>query len=76
MPEKKRMNARWVRLSKKWEFVLWKGFIFPSALEDTIFACVLFDADRVVGFVMPLVAAGARFNFASATLLGSVSGRQ
>ena len=64
IPEKKRINAKCVRLSRKCEFVLWSSF-FPSLLED----------DLVNGFVGPLMAAGALFAFVSATLLGRVSGR-
>lgn len=72
MPEKKRINPRCVRLSRKCEFV---RTCFPATLgvvDDTILACV---ADRVVGLVDPFVAVGAPFNFADATLLGKVSGR-
>lgn len=72
MPEKKRIKLRWVRLSRKCEFVRTCFLGRLGVEEETILACV---ADRVVDLVEPLVAAGAPFNFADATLLGRVSGR-
>lgn len=74
MPEKKRMKPRCVRLRRKCELVRWKTLCVGS--EDTSWACVVFDDERVVGFVNPFVAAGAPLSLAVATLLGRVSGRQ
>tara|TARA_R110002060_G_scaffold55918_1_gene66312 strand:+ start:59 stop:652 length:594 start_codon:yes stop_codon:yes gene_type:complete len=75
IPEKKRIKPRCVRLRRKCELV---RTCFPPTLgvvEETILACDAVD-DRVVGLVEPFVATGTPFNFADATLLGNVSGRQ
>ena len=77
MPEKKRMKVRWVTFRRKWEFVRWKGWGVGVEVEETSVACVVvFEDERVMGFVVPFVAAGVPASFAAATLLGSVSGRQ
>ena len=76
MPEKKRMNVRWVRLRRKYELVLWK--LLPVTFADsdpTSLVCVLLVVDRVVDFVTPFVTTGAPLSFADATLRGRVSGR-
>lgn len=75
MPEKNRINPRCVRFSRKCEFVLWK--LFVSGLESP-FVCgddvrSDFGDPLVIGFPFSLA---APFNFASATILGSVSGKQ
>jgi hypothetical protein len=75
MPLKNKRNPRWVKFNRKWLFVLWR--LFVSVEEEEIgVACVGFEGDLVSGFVAPFVAVGAPANFASATLLGNVSGRQ
>lgn len=69
IPEKKRMNDKWVKFRRKCEFVL---VTFFCVEEETSVACVGFPE---TGFVVPFVAAGAPFNFADATFEGRVSGK-
>lgn len=60
MPEKKRIKPKWVRLRRKCEFVLWRGFLVGDL-----------EAEPFAGFMT----SGEALSFAEATFLGSVSGR-
>lgn len=64
IPEKNRMNPKWVKLRMKWEFV-----------RLTLLLALGVVAERVVGLAVPFVATGVPLSLADATLLGNVSGR-